>query len=615
MSSVAHEARPRVGSALRTAVTDLSRAWRPRWTLATALWLVGVALPLVTSTALESRIATLVLMGVAAVGLNLAIGLAAMPSIGHGAFVAIGAVVAAALAVHTGLPGPVAVVLAIVAAALAGAAVGAGALRLQPTFVAIASWVGAWLVAGLLDAVPSLSGGSRGVALPPVEVRTGPLGIDLAPTPGAYQVIAVCLLALALLAFVSARSGPFGLGLAAARQNADAARSLGLAGGRRRLQAFVLSAAFAGAAGAVAVELAGVFDATSYGPLLSITLFVAVLLGRRGTTFGPLLGVAVLSVVSLGGPTAFTLSPSVARFGQLIVGAILLGAVAVRRGHPDEIETPPRGADGTPIPSWPSGDPAPRAPGVLRAESVVIRYGGVRALDEVHVELDTGRIHALVGPNGSGKTTLLRVLSGDLEPHEGRVLLGGRDVTELDIAARVASGIVRTNQRTTVFDSLTPLQHIEAALLGARGGPGLVRDLLKTPSARAAADGLRQEARQIVERYGFGQRPAGELSGAEQRFLMIAMATASRPSFLLLDEPSAGMATGDKERLRAMLQELAAHGTGVVVVEHDLRLLRSIADTATVLDAGRVIASGAPDVVLRDPHVVEAYVGRLRGPG
>jgi branched-chain amino acid transport system permease protein len=446
-----------------------------------------------------------------------------------------------------------------------------------------------------------------------MTLRIDAFGVDATATSTVHYVLALCLVTVALGVFASVRSGELGLSLATWRQNADAARAIGLGHPRPRVQAFVISAAVAGTAGALAVQLAGVFDAGSYGPILTVTLFVAVLVGGMGSTFGPIIGVAVVSLVSPTGPSTLTLSPTIARYGQLLVGALLLGAVIVARN---------RSAEPKEVRAEPEAPPTPRVPTrrvagseSLRAEGLTKSYGGVTALDAVDVSFATGKIHALVGPNGSGKTTLLRALSGDLVPDRGQVWLGETDISKLGVRDRVRTGVVRTLQRTAVFPDLTTERHGEAALVAHGNGTGLFRDLLKTPSARAKAKELRSRARATLAAFRFEDPTmvAATLPASQQRFLMVAMAAASNPAFVLLDEPSAGMSAADKERLRELLRELASNGMGVVVVEHDLRLLRALADVATVLEAGRVIAVGPPDRVLRDPAVVSAYLGRLRG--
>jgi ABC-type branched-subunit amino acid transport system ATPase component len=249
----------------------------------------------------------------------------------------------------------------------------------------------------------------------------------------------------------------------------------------------------------------------------------------------------------------------------------------------------------------------------VEARGLSRRFGGVVAAEGVDLSLAPGRVHALVGPNGSGKTTLLRLLAGDLDPDAGSVAIGGRDVTAVPEAGRVAAGVARTLQATTVFPDLTALEHAVAGTEVRRRDGGAIRTLLATPRARAGAGAARARALSALDEVGLGDRanvPAERLSSTEQRLLMIAAALASGPRALLLDEPAAGMVAADLPRLAAIIDRMAARGMAVLLVEHNLRLVRRVASEVTVLDAGRVIATGPPGDVADDPEVRLAYLGR-----
>jgi ABC-type branched-subunit amino acid transport system ATPase component len=462
-----------------------------------------------------------------------------------------------------------------------------------------------------------------------VPFRLAGLGPAVAMTPTILYETSLTLVILALLAFrIAARNRP-GLELAAVRQGPDAAAALGVPAARLEWGAVVAAAGVAGAAGALAVQVAGVADPASFGPLRSVELFVAVLLGGAGTTLGPVAGAAVLAALprlssglgSVVGVARERFEPVVA--AMLLLAALLLlgrgGLVRVvasaRRTRRPRAETHP----GRPLETPPSDEPAPAAgpavlaSPVLEARGMTRRFGGVVAAEGVHLTLEPGRVVALIGPNGSGKTTLLRLLAGDLAPDAGTVVVGGRDVTALPAALRVAAGVARTLQATTVFPDLTALDHAVAGTEAHRRDGGAIRTILATPRARAAAAGARAVALRALDDVGLADRaevPAERLTSTEQRLLMIAGALASAPRALLLDEPAAGMVAGDLRRLAGILDRLSARGVAVLLVEHNLRLVRRVASSVTVLDAGRVIASGSPDEVAAAPEVRLAYLGR-----
>jgi ABC-type branched-subunit amino acid transport system ATPase component len=239
----------------------------------------------------------------------------------------------------------------------------------------------------------------------------------------------------------------------------------------------------------------------------------------------------------------------------------------------------------------------------------------VVAAEDLSITMEPGSIHAVIGPNGSGKTTLLRLLAGTMQADAGTIVLDGRDVTGLPTSERVRLGIVRTLPSTIVFGDLTALEHVMTGSLVRGRRAGLIRALFKTPAARAEESALRARAEAVLALAGLSGEakiPAGELSGAEQRLLMLATAFAASPRVLLIDEPSAGMSAPAVARLLMVLRRFAASGTTLVVVEHNLRLVRSLADRVTVLDAGRVIAVGSPDEVAADAAVRQAYLGSAR---
>jgi ABC-type branched-subunit amino acid transport system ATPase component len=225
------------------------------------------------------------------------------------------------------------------------------------------------------------------------------------------------------------------------------------------------------------------------------------------------------------------------------------------------------------------------------------RFGGVHALRNVSLRLREGDVVGLIGPNGSGKTTFLNCLSGVFPPTTGRIALDGRPIPRRGHAV-ARRGVVRTFQNIRLFGWLTALQNVEVGALGA----GRVRRGSSGRHARATLAQLGID--RLADRY------AGTLSYGDQRRLEIARALAAHPRFLLLDEPAAGMNEGESTELGAAVQTIRKErGCGVLVVEHDLRLIMRICDRVVVLNEGEVIASGSPGDVRTDPAVVAAYIG------
>jgi len=242
---------------------------------------------------------------------------------------------------------------------------------------------------------------------------------------------------------------------------------------------------------------------------------------------------------------------------------------------------------------------------LLQVQGLVKRFGGLVATDQAQLAVRTGEIHALIGPNGAGKTTLIQQLSGALVPDAGQIVFDGTDITPLSMHARVHRGLARSYQITSIFQRLPVLDNLALALQARQGS-----SLRFWHAARAEAQRYAQAAA-VAERVGLGEQlqlPAGALSHGQQRQLEVGIALATGAKLLLLDEPMAGMGAEESERMVALLHSLRGECT-LLLVEHDMDAVFRLADTISVLVAGRVIASGAPDAIRANIEVRRAYLG------
>ncbi|MFQ5775651.1 MAG: ABC transporter ATP-binding protein [Kiloniellaceae bacterium] len=246
---------------------------------------------------------------------------------------------------------------------------------------------------------------------------------------------------------------------------------------------------------------------------------------------------------------------------------------------------------------------------LLRVAGLSKAFGAVVACDGVGLDIPEGEVHAIIGPNGAGKTTLIGQLSGEVRPDAGRIAFAGREVTGLPAPARAALGIARSFQVTSVFPRLSALDNVALAVQAHAG-----HSFRFWAPARAEA-ALRAPAQEVLDRVGLAARAevrAAALAHGEQRQLELAMALATRPRLLLLDEPTAGMGREDGARMVALLAGLKGE-VAMLLVEHDMDAVFALADRISVMVYGRVIATGAPAAVRADPAVRRAYLGEEDG--
>jgi branched-chain amino acid transport system permease protein len=246
-----------------------------------------------------------------------------------------------------------------------------------------------------------------------------------------------------------------------------------------------------------------------------------------------------------------------------------------------------------------SAGPAPES-ATLAVEGVSKSFGGTAAVHSADLELRRGRVVGLIGPNGSGKTTLLNIVSGVVRSDSGSVSLGERDITRWSLERRARAGIARTFQNLRLFHRQTALENVAAAVATRRHGTD---------------PNLHDRARSILRSVGLEDAASAEapsLTYGDQRRLELARALACRPSFLLLDEPTAGMGEQESEALgRAITTAVESLDCGVLCIAHDLRFVSQICQSVHVLQEGRLIASGTPAEIRSNPLVVDAYLGRF----
>jgi ABC-type branched-subunit amino acid transport system ATPase component len=249
---------------------------------------------------------------------------------------------------------------------------------------------------------------------------------------------------------------------------------------------------------------------------------------------------------------------------------------------------------------------------MLRLEGVTKSFGSLTALSGIDMQVVEGTIHGLIGPNGSGKSTTMNVISGTYKPTAGTIMFEGEAIGGLASHEVARRGVIRTFQLTRIFSELTVFEAVRLGVLGQSGSGWNPLRWMPFPRNHASND----EVASILERLGlsaYARQNAGQLPGGIRRILAIATAVAAKPKLLLLDEPLAGLNATEKAEVANRIEALRAAGITILLVEHDVRSVMRLCKTITVINFGKVIATGSPEEVSKDGAVIEAYLGHQRG--
>ncbi|MFJ9567147.1 ATP-binding cassette domain-containing protein [Streptomyces fuscichromogenes] len=526
-------------------------------------------------------------------------------SVGHPAFFAIGAYFAAYGSAH-GWALEAVVVGAVTAGAALGAFLGYAGARFSVLYIALLTLAFTTVTLELVNRWSSVTGGDQGV---PVLRLSSALGLGAFPGGGTEpQYLAVGAAAVVLALAVPARASALRMRLVAAKSHPMAARTVGIAPEAQSSLSFAVSGACTSFAGVLLGLITGFVSPDPFSLSFGISLIAACVLGGVGSVLGAVAGGVYLTWSPSLSATVGMPQPVVQGLVLIAILLFLPGGVVpflagpARRVLRGVLRRPAAGHRPSPEPSEPSTASAPltppsEGPVLLHLEHVSVSYGGLKALEDASLSVRQDEILAVIGPNGAGKTTLLNVLSG--LTGNGRVSgtadLDGRPLLRTRATARRRLGIGRTFQHAEVFSELSVAENVLCTRRRIRAGDrDAVARLLHSVGLAEVAD----------------RRPT-ELPFGLQKRLDLARAMAERPRLLILDEPFGGLDAGERALLAQHIRRLNADGTAVVVIDHVLDDLFSVAHRVLAFDFGRTIGDGTPDTVLQDPRVRSSYLGTV----
>ncbi|MEH7238936.1 branched-chain amino acid ABC transporter ATP-binding protein/permease [Bacillus sp. JJ1562] len=545
------------------------------------------------------------------VGLNLLVGLSNQLSLGHVGFYAIGAYLSVILTMKVGLNFFVSIMISSLIAAAFGAIVALLSLRAKGPYLAMVTIAFGELVSIIANRWVDVTGGPAGIRTSAPSL----FGLEFGPVQYMWFIGLLAIIITAAAANIF--RGRFGRTFTAFGNSEVASEVLGINVRNWKILAFSVSAFLAGVGGGLFAFQNQFISSTTFDLNLSIMFLIAVIIGGSGTKIGPIIGTAI--IVGLPQFLHNFVDYHLMIFGGILLIALILlpdgivGAftnlsffkkfsskkVNTKLGilHDDRKATIdlPEGINGK----------------VLELKDLSMHFGGLKAIDELEIEVLAGTVHGIIGPNGSGKSTTVNILSGVYMPTEGSMLWKGKNITKYAPHSIAQEGITRTFQNLQLFEDMSVLQNVMVGF-HRHFKTGFLKNLLYLGQVSKEEQYYAQKAYDLLRIVGLENRAhekASDLPYGEQRLVEIARGLALKPTLLILDEPAAGASPKEIEKIMDVIQRLKKAGLSIILVEHHMDIVMNICDYITVLDFGKKICEGNPETIQNDPRVIDAYLG------